>query len=155
MTTTDREIHVSFYEKFWFPYDHERADYKAKVEAADEREMLQKDLDAVAESLQPKPPIFASAIPANSVEYWAGLGNVVQIRQAIANGGDVNARAERGYTALHAAAENGRVEAIGLLLELGADVHARLDTGETPYDMAAAAGCREAAAVLKSAADRR
>ncbi len=46
-------------------------------------------------------------IRANEVEYWALVGNVAQVKQAIALGHDVNLKGENGYTALHGAAENG------------------------------------------------
>jgi uncharacterized protein len=51
----------------------------------------------------------------------------------------VNARQEGGYTPLHAAAQNGDVELIDLLLDRGARLDARTDDGRTPADLAEAA----------------
>jgi ankyrin repeat protein len=52
---------------------------------------------------------------------------------------DVNATQEGGYTPLHAAAQNGDVELIDLLLDRGARLDARTAKGETPADLADAA----------------
>jgi hypothetical protein len=78
----------------------------------------------------------AGAIQANEVEYWASLGNIGKVKLALQNGADVNAKGEGGYTALHAAAENGHMEIVAILLELGADPHAKMTTGQTPLDLA-------------------
>jgi ankyrin repeat protein len=88
-------------------------------------------------------------IPATEVEYWASLGNLAKVRQAIDSGHDVNLQGANCYTALHAAAENGHLDVIKLLLEHGARVEARLDNGETPLDLAIAAGKEEAARLLR------
>ena len=87
-------------------------------------------------------------IPATEVEYWASLGNVTKVRQAIADGHDVNVHGESGYTALHAAAEKGHLEVIRVLLDCGALADARLDSGETPVDPAVMAGKDDAAGIL-------
>ncbi len=94
---------------------------------------------------------FKSVIPATEVEYWASLGNVSKVRQAIAAGHDVNLRGENGYTALHAAAENGHLEVIQVLLDCGALIDARLDSGEMPADLAVMAGKEESAHLLRQA----
>lgn len=88
-------------------------------------------------------------IPATEVEYWASLGNVPKVRQAIVDGHDVNLQGENGYTALHAAAENGHLEVIRVLLDCGALADARLDSGETPVDLAVMAGKEDAAHLLR------
>ncbi len=75
-------------------------------------------------------------IPANEIEYWASVGNCVQVRRAIDAGYDVNEQGESLYTALHVAAENGHAEVARLLLDAGANVDARLTTGQTPLDLA-------------------
>jgi hypothetical protein len=69
--------------------------------------------------------------------YWASLGNVGKVKLALNQGADINA-GEDGYTALHAAAENGHQAVVQLLIEQGADVNARLQGGDqaTPLDLA-------------------
>jgi ankyrin repeat protein len=86
---------------------------------------------------------------ANEIEYWAALGNVKRVRQAIEAGHDVNLIGENGYTALHAAAENNHLHVIRLLIEHGAQSKARIDNGQTPFDLASLAGHEEAAALLR------
>jgi len=53
----------------------------------------------------------------------------------IANGADVNAKSDEGWTPLHDAAKHGHKEIIELLIANGADVNAKFD-GETPLDWA-------------------
>jgi uncharacterized protein len=88
-------------------------------------------------------------IRANKIEYWAGVGDVSQVAKAVAEGSDVNARSEGGYTALHAAAENNRVDVIKALAACGADITARVLTGETPLALAQIAGCNDAVQALE------
>lgn len=51
----------------------------------------------------------------------AQLGYVNEVKRALAEGADVNARHTLGWTALHVAAINGRLGAVKVLLEAGAD----------------------------------
>jgi|SRR6516225_8206041 ankyrin repeat protein len=94
-------------------------------------------------------------IPANEIEYWASLGNLARVQAAIASGHDVNLRGENGSSALHAAAENGYLQIIRLLLDNGATIDARLDTGQTPLDLAKLAGNTEAVHLLTEFGMRR
>ena len=55
--------------------------------------------------------------------YWSSLGEVEQVEQTLQLGADVNCIDEDGYSALHAAAENGYLEVVKLLVSKGADVH--------------------------------
>ena len=57
-------------------------------------------------------------------------------------GADVNAQGEGGFTALHAAAQNGDEALVRLLLERGADPALANDRGETPRDLASDARVR-------------
>ena len=88
-------------------------------------------------------------IEANKIEYWAGVGDAKQVRQAILDGYDVNQPSEGGYTALHAAAENNHIDVIRVLLENGANFNAKVVTGMTPLEMAKAAECEEAVKLLE------
>ena len=55
----------------------------------------------------------------------------------LAKGADVNAKTERGYVPLHAAADQGQAQLVNLLLANGADVHSRDRKGLTPLESAA------------------
>ncbi len=63
-----------------------------------------------------------------------------RLRQLLKKYGDVDARSSAGRTALHAAAEQGDIEATRTLMEAGADVNARMADGITPLHQAAANG---------------
>lgn len=83
------------------------------------------------------------------VEYWSCLGNVDQVRQAIEEGGDINASSDGGYTALHGAVENDHIEVVRMLLAAGARTDLRLDSGETPLDFAIRLGRGEIIHLLR------
>lgn len=88
-------------------------------------------------------------IEVNEIEYWASLGNLTRVQEAISSGHDVNLKGAGGYTALHAAALNNHVEVLRLLLDSGAEVSPRLESGETPLDLARLAGHEGVVALLK------
>ena len=54
--------------------------------------------------------------------YWASLGELAEVEKSLANGTDVNSADEEGYSALHAASENGYLDVVKLLVEKGANV---------------------------------
>ena len=56
------------------------------------------------------------------------------------HGADVNARQEGGWTALHAASQNGDVEMVRLLIAGGADVRARAENQQNALDLALSKG---------------
>lgn len=58
------------------------------------------------------------------------------VRLLVEGGAEVNARQHGGYVALHAAAQNGRLDVIDLLLDRGADPDAAADDGRRPLDFA-------------------
>lgn len=71
------------------------------------------------------------------------------------NGADPNAREQGGFTALHAAAQNGDLESIRALIFHGADLDLRTDDGKRAVDLAVQAGLEAAASLLREAITRR
>jgi ankyrin repeat protein len=64
-------------------------------------------------------------------------GNIEAVKQAIADGADVNAKGGwREGTPLHTAALWGHKEIAELLIAAGAEVNAKTKRGETPLDLA-------------------
>lgn len=80
--------------------------------------------------------------------YWASLGELAEVEKSLANGADVNSADEEGYSALHAAAENGYLDVVKLLVDKGADVQHK--TQYTALELAEMAGNDDVAAYLKS-----
>ena len=93
--------------------------------------------------------------------YIAALGGHYKLmRELIEKGADMDARVNRGrgrsgnFTALHAAAELGGVDAISVLVEAGADIEVRSDHRSTPLHLAASGGAVETVlALLHAGAD--
>jgi uncharacterized protein len=82
--------------------------------------------------------------------FAAARSNVGIIRALLANGcGDVDARNRDGCTALWWACENGRTNAVQLLLEAGADSRIAERHGVTPLQLARTLGEESCAAVLE------
>lgn len=54
--------------------------------------------------------------------YWASLGELEEVEKSLANDVDVNQKDDEGYSALQAAAENGYLDIVKLLVARGADV---------------------------------
>ncbi len=80
--------------------------------------------------------------------YWASLGEVAEVEKSLANGTDVNSADEEGYSALQAAAENGYLNVVKLLVSNGADVQHKAPY--TALELAEMAEQAEIAAYLKS-----
>ncbi len=79
--------------------------------------------------------------------YWASLGETAEVQAALANGVDVNQADDEGYSALQAAAENGYLDVVKVLVENGADVTYK---GEyTALQLAEMAGHAEVIAYLQ------
>ena len=78
----------------------------------------------------------------------AQTGTHTAFARLVAEGADVNARAESGETALMLAAARGRLEFMGLLIDRGADVNAATPAGNTALMFAAARGQVDAARML-------
>lgn len=98
------------------------------------------DIEARSENVLRNTPLHAAAAGTPHTRPAAML--------LVERGADVNATQHGGWTALHAAAQNGDVALAALLLERGADVHARNDGEQTPLALAQEAGQAEVAALL-------
>lgn len=55
--------------------------------------------------------------------YWASLGEVDEVEKVLQQGVDVNQTDDEGYSALQAAAENGYLDVVKLLVAKGANVN--------------------------------
>lgn len=79
----------------------------------------------------------------------AMLGGMDTVREMLEDGADVNGCAPgSSWTALHAAAGEGRTDIVKVLLEHGADVNRQSDNGNTPLHLAALWGRNETVKVL-------
>ena len=76
------------------------------------------------------------------------VGSVDDVKKAIANGANVNAKSPSGSTHLHAAAQYGHMEIVQLLISKGANVKAKTDKGSTPLHSAAANEHKDIAELL-------
>jgi hypothetical protein len=94
--------------------------------------------------------LFPSAIEATELDYWASLGRLERVADALVTNPDVNIRGFGGCTAMHLAACNGHLDVIRFLADHGADLNLRIDTGETPLDLAVLAGEHAAAELVRS-----
>ncbi len=74
--------------------------------------------------------------PDISIHDAAREGNIEAIKQAIADGADVNAKGIGGFSPLLIAAMEGHNEVVELLIAKGADVNAKNDEGKTALDEA-------------------
>ncbi len=66
----------------------------------------------------------------------AEKGNIEAVKQAIADGADVDAKDSDGWTPLHNAALKGHKEIVELLIAKGVDVNAKGRSGWTPLHFA-------------------
>lgn len=96
-----------------------------------------------------------STIPENDEElhlpelvYWASLGELAEVKKSLENGTDVNIADDEGYSALHAAAENGYLDVVKFLVEKGADVQHK--TQYTALELAKMAGNNDVVTYLTS-----
>jgi ankyrin repeat protein len=94
----------------------------------------------------PEPPTVKA--PDISIHEAAYTGNIEAVKQHLAAGTDVNAKAARGWTPLHSVAIK---EIAELLITKGADVNAKDDDGSTPLHHAAFDGYKEIAELLIAA----
>ncbi len=85
--------------------------------------------------------LVSAPLHARSDSLWSAAreGNLENVQAALANGVEVDARAEDGATALFYAAQYGHAEIVAFLAEHGADVNvsASLDVGDRAYRVSA------------------
>lgn len=108
-----------------------------------------------ADAARAAPGGAAGAPVAGDLHELAGGGDAAAVA-ALVDGGacGVDDADESGCTALHFAADRGRLEVLALLLARGADVNARDSDGQTPLHYAAVCRQKEAyAALLEAGAD--
>ena len=104
------------------------------------------------ESQKPAPALEAKAgRPAwmrNSIQMSAMVGDIEAVKWHLANGADINATDNDGYTSLIWAAVRNKMQAVELLIAEGADVNAKDRFNRTPLYRAAFAGRSEIVRVL-------
>ena len=110
---------------------------KKELEAAGNPTEELKGGETVAEAAQPEP----TTNEAQALDFWFVVisGHTGDVKQAIAEGADVNAKVGGGKTPLHGAASNGFKEIAELLIAADADMNAKDnygDYGKTPLDYA-------------------
>jgi len=84
-----------------------------------------------------------------SIHDAAGTGDIEAVKKHLAEGADVNAKDNSGWTPLHHAAIVGQKEIVELLIDNSADVNAKALDGETPLDSAITFKHPELADVLR------
>ena len=97
----------------------------------------QGDIKAVKQHLAAGTDVNAQSEFTESTPFYLAVfyGHMEIAEQLIANGADVNAKLNSGYTLLHAALKS--PEIVEFLIEKGADVNARGFDGSTPLDTTA------------------
>jgi hypothetical protein len=86
--------------------------------------------------------------PTKSIFEAATDGDIHQIRMHLLIGTAVNAKDNKGRTALHHAARKGHTEIARLLIAQGASINAKDENGKTPLHCAALSGKTETAELL-------
>ncbi len=105
-----------------------------------------KPVESVAEAAKPEPPtVKARDI---SIHAAARMEMIEAVKQHLAAGAYVNAKADDGFTPLHYATRVDNKEIAELLIAKGADVNAKDDGGRTPLHAAAGGGYKEIAELL-------
>ena len=106
-----------------------------------------------ADNVHPRKPRSELAHdPDNAMRFAAKKGRIEDLMYWLANGARVDSKDKRtGYTALHQAAWNGRMEVVRVLLDAGADVTVTNKENERPFESAAAGGHDDIAKLLKAA----
>ena len=106
-----------------------------------------KPAEPVAEASQPEPP--TAKAPDISILDAIDEGNIEAVKQHLAAGADVNAKARDATTPLHLAALKGQKEIAELLIAEDANVNAKGTGGRTPLNTAIIFGRKEIADLLR------
>ena len=112
---------------------------------------LDRGRDTPQGSLAQRSAGSALAVPQGAVVRAAAAGNINALQAAVEGGGDVNARDQRGLTALMHAADRGYTLIVPLLLRAGADPDLRAVDGPTALFLAVLRGHIEIVEVLLEA----
>ena len=72
--------------------------------------------------------------PTSALVYWSSLGRIDQVEAILNSGLDPNMHDSDGYSALHAASENGHLEVVKILVEHDADINYK--SGYTALELA-------------------
>ena len=86
----------------------------------------------------PEPP--SAKAPDIAIRKAVEAGNIEAVKQAVADGADVDSKNAEGQTPLCRAVQYGKKDVIKLLIEEGADVNARMNFGDTALDYANVSG---------------
>ena len=128
-------------------------DEKELVELSDK--LYELSQSPPAPELKPIERIAGAKVPDISIHDAVFKGNMKAVKQHLAAGTDVNAKANpsgfkglAGTTPLHDAASNGYKEIAELLIANGGDVNAELANGLTPLDNAAQYGHKKIVELL-------
>ena len=106
-----------------------------------------KPAEPVAEASQPEPP--TAKAPDISILDAIDEGNIEAVKQHLAAGADVNAKARDATTPLHLAALKGQKEIAELLIDEDANVNAKGTGGRTPLNTAIIFGRKEIEDLLR------
>ena len=107
-----------------------------------------KPVEPVAEATQPEPPLVKLEAPDFSIREAIGEGYIQAVMQHLAAGTDVNAKDERGGTALYSSVIGAYKEIIKMLVNKGADVAVKNNAGFTPLHEGAYSGQKEIVELL-------
>ena len=83
-----------------------------------------------------KQELLTTKAPSRAIHWAARTGRIETVKQAIADGADVNAKSDDGSTPLLHAVSFNENEIAELLIDKGADINVKDDTGLTPLHIA-------------------
>ena len=105
--------------------------------------------EPVAEAAQPEQESKSASLESDRALHGAAReGDIQSVKQHLADGADVNAKADRGWTPLHNVAGSDHKEIVELLIKSGADVNATHNGGGTPLHRAAREGHKQIVELL-------